>query len=139
MAATVAGRVALGFGVTPKVWPRWTGAVEAFTVLVCAGMAAVSAAFGCGARIMAGFAAFICGVSSLLSISTGFRAGLGSILGTLIFGCSSCISSLGFGGGGSLGGGGVLNLGGGGGVVGKISSVCSNLCSCRTCFAVMPI
>ena len=34
MAATVAGRVALGFGVTPKVSPRCTGAVEGLTWIV---------------------------------------------------------------------------------------------------------
>src|SRR5258708_7358854 len=129
MAATVAGRLAFGFGVTPNVSPRCTGAVEAFTVFVCAGMAAVKAAFGWGARMIDGFAAFICGVVSFDSISRGFRAGFGSGFGMLIFGCSIWISSFGFGGSGSLGGGGVLNFGGGGGVVGKISSVCSNLCS----------
>ena len=44
IAATVAGRLAFGLGVTPKVSPRCTGLVEA-TVLLCAGMAAVSAAW----------------------------------------------------------------------------------------------
>ena len=58
-----------------------------------------------------GFAALICGVFSLDSISSGFRAGFGSGFGMLIFGCSICISSFGLGGSGSLGGGGVLNLG----------------------------
>ena len=86
-----------------------------------------------------GFAALICGVFSLASISIGFKAGLGSGFGMLILGCSIGISSFGFGGSGSLGGGGVLNFGGGGVVVGKISSVCSNLCSCMTCLAVIPI
>jgi hypothetical protein len=40
-----------------KGLPKCTGAVEGFTLLSCAGMAAVSAALGCGARITAGLAA----------------------------------------------------------------------------------
>ncbi len=51
MAATVAGRVALGLGVTPKVSPRCTGAVDGLTIEFCAGIAAARAALGCGARI----------------------------------------------------------------------------------------
>src|ERR1017187_5671535 len=58
IAAIVAGPLALGLGVTPKVSPRCTGAVEGLTRLSCAGMAAAtSAALGCGARTMAGLAA----------------------------------------------------------------------------------
>ena len=87
MAAIVAGRVALGFGVAPKVWPRCTGAVEGLTLLSCAGMAAVKAALGCGARMMAGFgASFTTGSASFASIWIGFGSGFGfgiSILRTV--------------------------------------------------------
>ena len=108
MAAIVAGRVALGLGVTPKVSPRCTGAVEGLTLLSCAGMAADKAALGCGARTTAGLAsAFTTGSVILASIWIGFGSGLG--LGISIFGAS--ISSLGsFGGEGSLGGGVTLTL-----------------------------
>src|SRR5580692_11794344 len=108
MAATVAGRVAFGFGVTPKVSPRCTGAVEGLTWADCAGMAAVRAAFGCGARMMEGLASLTTGILTLASISIGFRSGFGSGLGILILGASYLISSLGgsigliFGGSGSL-------------------------------------
>ena len=67
---------------------HWCG--RSFTVLFWAGMAAVSAALGCGARTIDGFAALICGVFSLASISIGFSAGFGSGFGILIFGCSIC-------------------------------------------------
>src|ERR1035441_4736493 len=40
MAATVDGHLAFGFGVTPKVSPKWTGFVEGLRRLSCAGMAA---------------------------------------------------------------------------------------------------
>jgi hypothetical protein len=107
--ATVAGRVAFGFGITPKVWPRCTGAVEAFTLEFCAGMAAVSADLGCGARVTICGLAFIAGRFTFASISTGLGSGLGS--GSAIFGAS--IASFGAsGGGGSLisGGGGVFGF-----------------------------
>ena len=61
MAATVAGPVALGLGVTPKVCPECTGAVEGLDGVTCAGMAAVRAALGCGARITSGLAALMTG------------------------------------------------------------------------------
>ena len=99
MAATVAGRLALGLGVTPKVWPRCTGAVEGFTEVDCAGIAAVIAALGCGARITDGLAALITGILTLASIWIGFGSGLGSGLGIMILGCSSFTSSLGGSGG----------------------------------------
>src|SRR5580700_10982141 len=128
MAATVAGRVALGFGVTPNVSPRCTGAVDAFTRLFCAGMAAAArAALGCGARMICGLAALMVGRLTFASSCTGFGSGFSfgiSILGASSFTCGGLgISFIG-------GGGGILTLiGGGGGVVGKISSVCSYLCS----------
>src|ERR1039458_8911500 len=100
MAAIVGGRVALVLGVAPKVWPRCTGAVEGLTPLSCAGMAAVKAALGCGARMIAGLgAAFTSGNATLASITIGFGYGLG--FGTSIFGASIC-SLGGSGGGGSL-------------------------------------
>ena len=126
MAAIVAGRVALGLGVAPKVWPRCTGAVEGLTLLSCAGMAAVKAALGCGARMIAGLGSFIAGIGSLASIWIGFGSGFG--FGIAIFGASICILG-GAGGGGSLGGGVTFTLGRGGGVVGTINSVISYLCT----------
>src|SRR5208283_3453300 len=105
MAAIVAGRVALGLGGAPKVSPRCTGAVDGFTWLFCAGMAAVSAALGCGARFT------ICGFTgttgrlTFASICTGFGSGFG--LGNSIclgrnsncsLGCSISGGSLGSGG-----------------------------------------
>src|SRR6201993_1029936 len=125
MAATVAGRVALGLGVTPKVSPRWTGAVDGFAWGTCAGAAAVRAALGWGARIIAGLACFTTGRAVLASICTGFRSGFFSIFGILILGASSLTSGS-FGVSTTLGGGGIFIFnGGGGGVVGKINSVCS--------------
>src|SRR5271166_1373753 len=98
MAATVAGRVALGFGVTPKVWPKCTGAVEGFWRLSCAGMAAAASAdLGCGARITAGLASLMTGIVCLASIWIGFKSGLGSGLGSVIFGASN-FTSRSFGG-----------------------------------------
>src|SRR5579863_8804062 len=119
MAATVAGRVALGFGVTPKVSPKCTGAVEGLAWATWAGAAAVRAALGWGARITAGLAAFTTGKAVFASICRGFRSGFGSTLGILILGASSLTSgSLGVS---TLGGGGIFIFrGGGGGVVGKI-------------------
>src|ERR1035437_1160516 len=120
MAATVAGRVAFGLGVTPKVSPKWTGFVEGLTWLSCAGMAAAARAdLGCRARITAGLAAFMAGRFTLASIWVGFRSGFGSGLGMLIFGASNF--TFGTFGGSSTGGG-------GGGSIGRISSVCSYLC-----------
>src|ERR1035441_2310323 len=109
MAAIVAGRVALGLGVAPKVWPRCTGAVEGLTLLSCAGMAAVKAALGCGARMIAGLGSFIAGIGSLASIWIGFGSGFG--FGIAIFGASICI------------------LGRGVGVWATINSVISYLCT----------
>src|SRR5208283_2743399 len=103
MAAMVAGRVALGLGVTPNVCPRCTGAVDGFTLESCAGMAAVRADLGCGANVT------ICG------LAFGF--------GNTIW--RSCNCTLGGSGGGMTGGGGCLIFTGGGGVVGMISSVIS--------------
>src|ERR1700721_3825703 len=128
MAGTVAGRVALGLGVTPKVSPRCTGAVEGLARLFCAGIAAVRAALGWGARTTAGLAALAAGRLTLASISTGFGSGLGSGLGMLILAVSSFSSTLGGSGGVILGGSGSLTLGGGGGVVGRINTVSSYLC-----------
>src|SRR5580658_10919652 len=129
MAATVAGRVALGLGVTPKVWPRCTGAVEALRVLSCAGMAAVMAALGCGARTTEGLATLITGIATLASNWIGLGSGLGSGLGITILGCSSLTSILGGSGSLILGGSGSLTLGGGGGVLGRINTVSSYLCA----------
>ncbi len=97
-------------GVTPNVSPKCTGAVDGFACGTCAGAAAVSAAFGCGARIIDGFAALIAGTVSLASISIGFSAGFGSGFGILILGAWS-FTSAGLGGGGSFGGGGTFTLG----------------------------
>src|SRR5271165_5239125 len=129
MAATVAGRVALGLGVTPKVSPRCTGAVEALTEVDCAGMAAVMAALGCGASTTSGLAALISGILTLASIWIGLGSGLGRGLGILIFGCSSLTSTLGGSGILIFGGSGILTFTGGGGVVGTIRIVSSYLCS----------
>src|ERR1039457_3750930 len=133
MAAMVAGRVALGLGVAPKVWPRCTGAVEGLTLLSCAGIAAVRAALGCGARTMAGFgASFTTGSANFASIWMGFGSGLG--FGISILRASNSILG-GCGGGGSLGGGVTLTFGGsGGGFMGTTSSVNSYLCCSITCF-----
>src|SRR5580658_5428972 len=68
--ATVAGRVELGFGVAPKVSPRCTGAVEGFCRLFCAGMAAVSAALGCGANVTVCGRGWITGIFTFASICT---------------------------------------------------------------------
>src|SRR6266568_3520227 len=87
--------------------------------------------------MIAGLAAFICGVSSFASISIGLRAGFGSTLGMWIFGCSSF--TLGSLGSGAFGGGGVFTLISGGGVVGNINAVCSYLCCSITCLAVIPM
>src|ERR1039458_1686694 len=122
MAATLAGRVALGLGVTPKVWPRCTGAVDGFTVEFCAGIAAAKAALGCGARItVCGFGC-TAGRFTLASIWIGFGSGFG--LGISI--CRGCSSTLGgSGGGGSSCGGGCLIFTAGGGLLGTTSSVIS--------------
>ena len=129
MAATVAGRVAFGLGVTPKVCPKCTGAVEGFWRLSCAGMAAAASAdLGCGDRITAGLASLMTGIASLASTWIVFRSGLGSGLGILIFGASN-FTSKSFGGSFIGGGGGIFAFGGGGGgLVGKINSVSSCLC-----------
>src|SRR5580698_4573208 len=121
MAAMVAGRVALGLGVAPNVWPRCTGEVDGFTRLFCAGIAAVSAAFGCGARFtICGFAGTT-GMFTLASMMTGLGIGCGLGI-TICLGCS-CNWSFGCsGGGGIFGGGGVLILISGGVVVGTINS-----------------
>ena len=137
MAAIVAGLAAFGFGVTPNVSPRCTGAVDGFCWAVCAGIAAASAALGCGASVIAGFTSLISGIFSFASISIGFRTGF-SIFGKLIFGASS-FTSTGLGGSGSFGGGVTFTLGCGGGVVGKMSSVFSKWCCWMTCLAIIPI
>ena len=119
----MAGRVELGLGVTPKVSPRCTGAVDALTVLFCAGIAWSSAALGCGASVITGALAGITGMFTLASIWTGFGSGFG--FGISI--CLGCNSTFGIsGGGGTCGGGGSgLMCTGGGGVAGMTSSVCS--------------
>src|SRR5581483_780752 len=85
--------------------------------------------------MMAGLAGFISGMVILASSWTGLGSGFG--LGMSILGRSSCTLG-GVGGGGILGSTGGLTLIGGGGVLGMINSVISYLCSCSTCFAVMP-
>src|SRR5208282_228887 len=116
-----------------------TGFVEGLTSLLCAGMAAVRAALGCGARMIEGLASLTTGIVTLASIWIGFRSGFGSGLGILILGGSYLISSLGETGGWILGGSGSFTFSGGCGVVGTINTVSSYLCSSITFLAVAPM
>ena len=122
------GRRPAGVGIRrdAEVSPRCTGLVDAFTVFDCAGIAAVRAAFGCGARIIAGFAALISGVFSLASISMRLQSRLRLGLGHFDLRLVHLQLELGLWKIRELGRRRGLELGRGGGVVGKISSVCSN-------------
>src|ERR1039458_1114794 len=133
MAAMVAGPLALGFGMTPKVWPRCTGAVEGLTWLSCAGMAAgFRAVLGCGASMTEVLDGLMAGIATLASIFTSGNLGSGLGLGIAILGASSFSSgswgiSCAGGGGGTL----ALILGG---VFGTIICVCSLVCASATFF-----
>ncbi len=92
-------------------------------MLFCAGIAAVSAALGCGCIITVCGLGGITGRFTLASIWIGFGSGLGFGI-SICRGCNSTLGGSG-GGGSSCGGGCLIFTAGGGGVFGTTSSVIS--------------